>query len=353
MVTWIKKKRCGPIGVDIGSRSVKLMQFDAAQTRVWEAARWDLPPEPALNQERQDERILEALRHCLEGRTFRGREAVLSLGASRLFVQNMRVAQASGEELSKIVLFEAAGRLPYSSEEAEIRYLDVDTVRQGESLRREVILLACHKPMLERLLSVAEEAGLQPVALDAEPLAVMRSYCRQLRREEDQERRIMFVNMGASHTLVVIAGGMAPLFVKYLDIGGRHLDDAVARHLKLSAWDAAALRRHHGDRRADQRDAEVTRGINESIRPILDRLTHELSLCMRYYSVTFRSQPLTRCILGGGEGNEALVELIGARLELPCEVGNPLRVFEKSLAQDRLSQWDVAAGLALRNTLHY
>ncbi len=37
MVTWITKKRCGPIGVDIGSRSVKLLQFDAAQTRIWEA----------------------------------------------------------------------------------------------------------------------------------------------------------------------------------------------------------------------------------------------------------------------------------------------------------------------------
>jgi type IV pilus assembly protein PilM len=352
MVSWITKKRCGPIGVDIGSRSIKLLQFDATLTRVWDSARWDLPAEPALNQDRHDERIVESLRRAMEGRRFRGREAVFSLGASNLFVQNIRVAQASGDELTKIVHFEAAGRLPYSREEAEIRYLDADTIRQGDSVRREVILMACHKPVVERIVRVAEQAGLQPVAVDPEPLALLRSYSRQLRRDEDQQRRIIYVNVGASNTLVVIACAMEAVFVKYLDIGGRLLDEAVSKHLKLSPADAASLRSRNGDRRVKQSDPEIARGITESIRPIMDRLVHELSLCMRYYSVTFRSETLQQCLIGGGEANDALVEWLGARLDLPCELGNPLRSFEKSLSSERLAQWDVAAGLALRES-HY
>ena len=319
---------------------------------MWDAARWDLPIEPALNQDRHDERIVEALRRAMEGRHFRGREAVFCLGANNLFVQNIRVAQSSGDELTKIVHFEAAGRLPYSREEAEIRYLDADTIRQGDSIRREVILMACHKPMVERMLSVAEQAGLHAVAIDAEPVAILRSYSRQLRRDADQQRRIMYVNIGASNTLVVIACGMEAVFIKYLDIGGRMLDEAVSKHLKLSPADAAALRSHYSDHRAEERDPEVKRSITESIRPILDRLAHELSLCMRYYSVTFRSESLLQCVLGGGEANDALVEWIGNRLELPCELGNPLRIYDKSLPENRLAQWDVAAGLALRDP-HY
>ena len=162
MANWLPGQRCGPIGVDIGSRSVKLLQFDAARTRVHDAARWDLPPEPAAKPERQDERVVEAIRHAREGRNFRGREAVLCLGAGNLFVQNIRVSQATGDELTKIVHFEAAGRLPFASEEAEIRYIEADDVRQGDTVRREVILLACHRPSLERMLSVAEQAGLRP-----------------------------------------------------------------------------------------------------------------------------------------------------------------------------------------------
>jgi type IV pilus assembly protein PilM len=334
--------------VDIGSRCVKLLQFDAARSRVHEAARWDLPPEPAAKPERHDERVAEAIRHAREGRNFRGREAVLCLGPGNLFVQNIRVSQATGDELTKIVHFEAAGRLPFASEEAEIRYIEADDVRQGDTVRREVILLACYRPSLARMLSVAEQAGLRAVAIDVEPAAVLRCYSRQLRRDDDQQRRMMFVGVGASNTAAVITRGMNTMFVKYIDIGGRHFDEAVARHLKMTPADASALRRHNGDRHVQHRDPEIARSVDESIRPVLDKLTHELSLCLRYYSVTFRGQPLSQVVLGGGEATDTLAEWLAARLDLPCAVGNPLRPFENG-PRERIAQWDVAAGLALRD----
>lgn len=349
MANWMPRPRCGPIGVDLGSRSVKLLQFDALRTQVHEAARWDLPPEPAAKPERQDERLIEAIRHAREGRDFRGRDAVFCLGAGNLFVQNIRVAQATGDELNKIVHFEAAGRLPFATDEAEIRYIEADDVRQGDTVRREVILLACYRPALNRMLAVADAAGLLAVAVDVEPAALLRCYGRQFRRDDDQQRRMMFVTIGASNTVAVIARGSNTMFVKYIDLGGRHFDEAVAKSLKMTASNASALRRHEGDRRVQERDPEIARSIHEAIRPVLDRLTHELSLCLRYYSVTFRGQPLSQVVLGGGESSETLAEWLTARLDLPCEAGNPLRPFEKSPVGGRIGQWDVAAGLALRD----
>jgi type IV pilus assembly protein PilM len=348
MVGLLGKRRWGPIGIDIGSRSVKLLQFDAARSALTETARWDLPVHDGGNASRREEQIVDALRRARDGRNFRGHEAVFCLGAGSLFVQNIRVPQAAGDELRKIVHFEAAGRLPFSSEEAELRYLEADDVRQGDTVRREVILFACQRATIQRVLAVAEAARLRAVAIDVEPIALLRCYARQLRRDEDQKQRRMFVNIGASMTGVVIARGSDAMFVKYVELGGRHLDDAVARHLKMTPADAAALRRHNGDRRADQRDPEITRTIAESVRPVLDRLAHELSLCLRYYSVTFRGQPLAEILLGGGEATAPLAEWLAARLELPCEVGSPLRSYGQAPASGRIGQWDVAAGLALR-----
>ena len=350
VVGWIGKQRPSPIGVDIGSRSVKLLQLGADRSAVREAARWDLPPEEAGDPDRRDEQIVEAIRRAREGRNFRGRKAVFCLGAGHLFVQNIRVAQAAGDELRKIVHFEVAGRLPFSSEEAEIQYLEAADVRQGDTVRREVIVLACRRAVVERILAQAEKSGLTPVAVDVEPAALLRCYSRQFRRDYDQRRRIMFVNVGASTTTVVIARGPQAMFVKYLDLGGRHLDEAVARYLKMAPSDATALRRHNGDRRADQRDPEVTRTIDESLRPVLDRLANELSLCLRYYSVTFRGQPLSQIVLGGGEATQSLVDWLAARLDVPCDLGDPLRIYEKTSPPGRIGQWDVAAGLALRET---
>ena len=125
------------------------------------------------------------------------------------------------------------------------------------------------------------------------------------------------------------------MFVKYVDVGGRHLNEAVARHLKMDLADAAALRRHNGDRRADQRDPEIARSIAESTRPVLGQLANELSLCLRYYSVTFRGLPLRQVVLGGGEATESLAEWLAERLDLPCELGNPLRSYGEALRGTR------------------
>jgi len=348
MVGWPLRRRCGPIGIDVGSTSVKLLQLSADRRTVVEAACWELPSTPDGEPDRSPASVAEAIRRAREGRGFRGREAVLCLGAGELFVQNLRVAQATGKELTRVVCAEAAARLPFAPNEAEIRYLEADNVRQGDSLRREVILLACRRPVVEQWVSLADEAGLVAVALDVEPSALLRCYARQYRRGADQERCAMFVNVGGSNTTVVIARGPGAMFVKYIDVGGRHLDGAVARRLKMDLADAAALRRHHGDRRADQRDPEVSRGILESIRSPLDRLASELSMCVRYYSVTFRGRPLACVVLGGGEASPSLAEWLTGRLDVPCELGAPLRDFENTRSVGRQGQWDVAAGLALR-----
>lgn len=347
MVGLLGTKRYGPIGIDVGSSAVKLLQLSADCTRVVESAVWELPWSANGGTDQGDDAVAEAILRAREGRAFRGRDAVLCLSAADLVVQNIRVAQA-GSELSKVVCAEAAGRLPFDASEAEIRYLEADNVRQGDTVRREVILLACRRTAVDRAVGVAERAGLVPVALEAAPAALLRCYARQYRRDEDHQRRVMYVSIGSGSTAVVIARGSDAMFIKYVEVGGRHLDAAVARHLGMAPADASALRRHHGDRRADQRDPAVSQGILESVRPVLDRLANELSMCVRYYSVTFRGQPLACVVLGGGEATPALAEWLSGRLDVGCELGDPLRTFDKPRVLGRSGQWDVATGLALR-----
>lgn len=347
MVTSFRKPRCSPIGVDIGSHSVKLVQLNAEGTALVESARWELPPHGSSPEER-DAAVVEALRQAREGRAFRGRRAVFCLASRDLFVQNIRVPQAAGDDLTRTVLIEAAGRLPFRSDEAEIRYIEAADVRQGDSIRREVIVLATHRPVIDRLVHLIEQSGLTAEAIDVESAAILRCYARQYRREDDSQTRAMFVHVGGASTSVVTARGGDAILIKHLDIGGRQLDEAVARHLEMDLAEAAALRRHNGDRRADQRDPEIARGVLEAVRPILERLAGELSMCIRYHSVTFRGQPLARLVLSGGEPNETIAQWLAQRLDVRCEIGDPLRNFPGATVAGRPGQWDVATGLALR-----
>ncbi len=348
MVRWINTNKYSPIGLDIGPRSVQLVQLSTDFSRLIESARWDY-----LLKENETEApvdcIVDAIRQARESRNFKGRDVVICLNEQQLFMQNIRVPKIENGSIAQFVQQEAAGRIPFAVDQAEIRYLEAADVRQGDHMLREVILFACERPVLEQALDIVDAAGLNPVAVDVEPSAILRSYASQFKRDEDKYTRAMIVHVGFSCTAVVISEGTNVLFIKYIDIGGRHLDEAVAKHLDMEMAEAHALRRHSGDRRTDIQDEEVTRSVHEATRPVMDQLLQELSMCVRYHSVTFRGRPLVRLVLGGSEASTQILDAVSKRLDMQSELSDPFRRVTTPSLGSRLGQWDVAMGLALRN----
>ncbi len=274
---------------------------------------------------------------------------VVCLGARELFVQNIRVPKLSGDALEKTVVQEVSSRIPFSAAEAEVRFLEAEDVRQGDAVKREIVVLACHRPVLERALAVVERAGLRPVAVDVEPVALVRCYARQYRREEDRQQRSVFVHVGATNTAVVIARGDDALFVKYIDVGGKHLDDAVVEHLKMNATEASSVRRHNGDRRADQQDAEVARervGGSASC----DRSPGTRAFVV--HPLLQRDVPRPTPFAAGPDRRRGSVNRssTGSSRGWNCAANWASRceAYEPHPVTGRKSQWDVATGLALR-----
>ncbi len=349
MFRWTPRPRYSPIGIDLGARAIKLVQLSGDRSRLVDASRVDLPlvgEKPTA--EEQAVRLAEGLKKGLEGRAFKGRDVVVCLNDRQMFLQSVRVPKQSGAELDRAVSQEAAGRVPFGVEDAEIRYLEAADVRQGDSVLREVVVFACQRAVLRQVLDVVETARLSPVGVDVEPAALVRSYAAQFRRDDDRKARALLVHVGYLRTAAVIAQCDDLLFVKYIDIGGLHFDQAVARHLRMETAEAASLRKHNGDRRVDMQDPEIARSVNEAVRPVVERLASELSMCVRYHSVTFRGQPLVRLVLGGGEATQALLDMLGRQIDLKCELSDPFRSYPALPNLGRKGQWDVAAGLALR-----
>ncbi len=349
MKSWIQSQLPGPIGVDIGTRSTKAVQFSGDRRRVLASARWehDVGDDSRAHRE---ELASEAFQRIRDDGRFRGRKIILSLGARDLFVQNMRVSQNQTADLNQFVSREVAERLPYPLAESEVRYVDAGEVRQGELVKRELIGLATHRPYINHLIEAAEKARLRPIAIDIEPMALARCFNHQLRREDDDREGVMMVHVGAGNTLVVIAHSRQVRFFKYLETSSRSFDEAVARRLRLKPHEAMALRKNNSDRRSDKRDLASDQTILEAIRPVVEALANELSLCLRYYSVTFRGRPVNQLILAGIEAQEILRSTLSDRLDLPCQLGDPLREINGAPSITR-GAWDLAVGLALRTAV--
>jgi type IV pilus assembly protein PilM len=352
MVSWFSHRRFSPIGIDVGARSIKLVQLTGDRTRLVESSRVDLPQlsgQPSAQEE--TERMAQAIKQGLAERSFHGRDAVICLNDRQLFLQSLRVPKQAGAQLDRLVAQEAAGRVPFGIDEAEIRYLEAADVRQGDQTLREVILFAVQRSELQKALAAVELARLKPVAVDVEPAALVRSYAGQYRRDGDRLARALVVHVGYSRTAALIVQADELLFVKYIDVGGQHFDMAIGRHLKMDLQEAVALRKHNGDRRAELQDPEVARSVAEATRPVVERLANELAMCIRYHSVTFRGQPLVRLVLSGGEATPQLLEALSKQLDLKCELSDPFRTLPAAANLGRKGQWDVAAGLAMKEPI--
>src|SRR5262245_18240230 len=121
MVRWLPTRRSSPIGIDIGTRAIKLVQFSGDHSRLIEAARIELPTlAEGATTEQQAERIAQGLCRGLADREFRGRDAVVCLSDKQLFLQSLRVPKQAAEALDQQVAQEAAGRVPFAVDEAEI-----------------------------------------------------------------------------------------------------------------------------------------------------------------------------------------------------------------------------------------
>lgn len=337
-----------PIGIDIGTRTIKLAQTNRRGDRLLDAVRWELPYPEQDEQGRwvdNTSEIIECLKTAVAGRQFQGRRAVYCLGADQLRILNVRLANTEPGEIGRAIRAEVASRLNFSVHEAEIRRIELpDGVNEGV---REFIVFVCHRKAITRIIRIAEAIDVEPVAIDIEPMAVLRSTRVIRRRQQDLSERFIYLNIGYSHTLLSIFEGDCPLFIKYLPFGGARFTMSLANWLGVSFEEAHEMRRNNDDRPIERRDPEVNQTILTAMRPTLEGMLAEIAMCIRYHSVSFRGKALSRLIVGGGEANSDMLRLLSQ--SFPQEV-----VRSQSIATtgnhrpDRGGQWDVAIGLSLK-----
>ncbi len=370
MFDFLWKGNRQPIALDIGSDSIKMLQMQQvdAVVSVAACARWRFPDDAPTDAAQRKGLIAAAVREMLKKGDFKGRRVNSALSSSQLCVKNVRVPHMSDAELRQALIWEAKERFEFDVPEDQLAYLNAGEVRQGNEVRDEIILVAAPPHVLEEHLDLLDAVGLRPEHIDAEPVALFRVFERFLRRSADEQTVSVIVEIGHSVTRVVVARGKQIVFLKVIDIGGRKFTEVVASHLNLSISEASDIRTRimqedspedrktlplEAQRQADPNSLQWT--VYDAVRAEVETLAKEISLCLRYCSVTFRGLRCPSVLLTGGEAYDpAVFELLRQQLGVECEVGQPLRGFdisglELSNRRGKLAEWAVCAGLGIRD----
>lgn len=358
----LTRSQVQPIGLDLGADAVKMIQLEVVDNTlsVVAAARQVMPEEARNQPELRLTLAMDAVRQLIRSGQFTGNSVVAALPREIVHVKNLRLPVMPAAELESAVNFEARNIFGFDTDKSSIRYLPTGEVRQGADTRLEVIALAAQQHEVDGFVEQLHRTGCRIESLDFEPSAVYRGIERFIRRREDENEVHVLVDIGMRQTQVLIGKGRDISFFKAIDVGSRQLQQDVARKLGITEVEARALRRRHIESaeqaaKSAERDP-VRQAVQDATRSTLEGLAREISLCLRYYSVTFRGQrPAKVRLIGGEAADPQLLAILGAALPIPVEAGRPLlSVNTSSMKQaDRIgcmSEWAVALGLALKMT---
>ncbi len=345
-------KRTCPVGVDIGSRSVKLLQLERTATgfKAIAAAEADLPEGLSTLSDNYHHAVAEALAHAKSSGKFVGTQAVSCLPAEVVQHKNLRLPKMPAKDLAAAVQWEAQERLHLSAQPHSVQFFDAGEVRQGDEERQEIILMAAPTSFIESHVKTLTDCGFTPTAVDVAPGAINRCF-EGTPPLKDGEARVT-LDVGDTTTKVLIVRQDRIVFYKLIDIGGRHFDEAAARKLNMPRTEVSALRQQM--RAGQSVQAHEQQAVLEAARAAVSDLGREVGLCLRYYSVTFRGRrPESAGLIGVEAGQPWLEDLLTEQAGVTMHSVNPMphvdcAAVESVIPAGCSAAWATAAGLSMR-----
>lgn len=360
------------IGIDLGRDAVRMLQIETSDDGVAHlvaAARRDLrvhrrgasQADPLA----QLEAGMEAVADLLRRGSFKGRRVVAAIPRVAPQFRTLRLNVSEPGELPRMLAREARTALGIDVTNGQyiVHFLPGDTLRRGAETHQEGQLVVVRKRDVELFTARLHDCGAEVAALDLEPLSLYRSVHRFSRRRRDAQDVQVLVDVGTRSTQVVIGRAGRIGFHKSISIGTETMHAAIARKLDLDAAEAAALCRkleqqvHEAARRGTIHDLDgdpLHRAAFTAARATVEDLARELSLCLRYYCVTFRCKRPDRVLLCGTAAEDSrLWRDLGAALPVPVQPRRPMRDVRvpnhlADLVNERPEEWTTALGLALR-----
>jgi type IV pilus assembly protein PilM len=208
----------------------------------------------------------------------------------------------------------------------------------------DVLVVAARSDVLRQHAAALQAAGLEPVVVEVEPLAVVRA----VSPRATSEQVTTCIHLGSSVTMILVAEGEAPRVIRTVAFGTTQLLEAAASRLGATGEAPEVLQA----RLASAGAADGMPGLREAIDDSLSSLVTEIRRSLEYFGGRYRAAVPDRVVVtGGGAALPGVTASLTSALDLPVELGDPLAALggvPRDSAMDGGPAYAVAAGLARR-----
>jgi len=239
------------LGLDIGTQTIKMVEVSGAGSglRITGLAIENTPPGTVQQGVIADPKSLgAAIKQMRTKNGLKATKCVSSVaGAAGMVVRVISVPKMTPSELAETMKWEVERHIPFAASDVEMSFQKIDnpeTDNDPNVADMEVLLAVAQRDMIAQHLNTITSAGLTPVAIDVEPLAVGRALI-DLSKEGLQGKNVVVINMGASQTDVGVFKGGVLRYPRTISLGGDNLTRAIADRLGLSMDAAEDEKRAH------------------------------------------------------------------------------------------------------------
>jgi len=246
----INKKNTGSIGVDIGTKSIRVIEtsrrgdknflenygevnLDAAGTKTF---RWF--DQNTLNPDIRN--ISAAISAILEESGIKGEKAIFSLPDFSTFFITFNLPPMNKKELDNAVAFEARKYIPMPMAEIVIDWQLIGDKKDTTKEENKVLVMAIPKVIIDQYKTIADSCGLELIALEAEVLGLKRA----LIKENDPPTCLVEIGYQSTN-ISIIDEGYVLTSVSY-DIAGKDLTFGLAETLGIEIAEAENLKKTYG-----------------------------------------------------------------------------------------------------------
>ena len=310
--------RPAPLGVDLGTGSVKVVGLNGKKISL--AAFMDIP-----SSDWEDESLLIGrLKNFFKEINIAGKDAVVHMPGHLSFVRTINLPPMPKGELKEAVKWEIKRQLPYPQEEAVYDYIAAPA---ADGIV--VTFASAERKNVQRYISPFKEAGLKVVAVDVNPLCLIRAL------PLHGSGNIIVLDIGARSMEIDIMRSESVRLTRTVDLGG----EQIKNQLISEGFPEGEI------------DDIMMDGPAERMKEVLNQFLREIFLSIDYYKATFKEKVFSEVILTGGVAiNHAVRDYFSQMLDIPVGVPNP---FDNLIMKDESlrplgPRFSVAIGLAKR-----
>jgi type IV pilus assembly protein PilM len=340
----------GAIGLDIGSRYLKLAQLNAGKDgyeltlfNMMSLDRDVISDGLVLNKSK----LASSIKELLGQAGLKKGEVSLGLsGHSSVITKLIKVPQITEEELGLNIKYEAEQYIPFDIKEVNIDFEILGSSRDEDGMM-DVMLVAVKKTVMDDYLEAVQLAGLTPAVVDIDCFAVGNMY--ELNYGISERKVVALVNIGACKTNINIIRNGQSVFTRDTAVGSNSHTDAIERTLNVSKEIAERIKL------GERPEGVKSEAVAEIMEKTSDEIYAEIYRTFEYFRSSAGDEEISSIVLSGGAALlGGFAQLMSERLGIPAEVADVLRKIQVSdkietSVRSVAPMAAVAIGLAMRS----